>query len=162
MTNAATVTMTGELDPRAGWEATGCTIAQTLDVVRSRSAFLLLREAFYGTTRFDEFAHRVGVSEPVAAARLKELVAVGLLERHPYKEPGRRTRLEYRLTPMGADFFPALVALTQWGERWLQPAGVELRHRDCGGSVRAELCCDRGHHISVADIDLVARPHTPD
>jgi DNA-binding HxlR family transcriptional regulator len=158
----ATVTLTGELDPRAGWEATGCTIAQTLDVVGSRSAFLLLREAFYGTTRFDDFAHRVGVSEPVAAARLRELVEVGLLERRPYKEPGRRTRLEYRLTPMGVDFFPALVALSQWGERWLEPAGVELRHRECGGCVRVELSCEHGHDISVGDIELVARTHPPD
>jgi DNA-binding HxlR family transcriptional regulator len=154
---AATVTLTGELDPRGSWEATGCTIAQTLDVVGSRSAFQLLREAFYGTTRFDEFAHRVGISEPVAAARLKELVEVGLLERVPYREPRQRTRLEYRLTAMGVDFLPALVALMQWGDRWLEPAGVEMRHRDCGGGVRAELHCDRGHDIAVGDIDLVRR-----
>jgi len=154
---AATVTLTGELDPRGSWEATGCTIAQTLDVVGSRSAFLLLREAFYGTTRFDEFAHRVGISEPVAAARLKEPVEVGLLERVPYREPRQRTRLEYRLTAMGVDFLPALVALMQWGDRWLEPAGVEMRHRDCGGGVRAELHCDRGHDIAVGDIDLVRR-----
>ena len=155
-----TVTMTGKLDPRGGWEATGCTIAKTLDLVSSRSAFLILREAFYGTTRFDDFAERVGISEPVAAARLKELVEVGLLERRPYQEPGQRTRLEYRLTEMGADFFPALVALMQWGDRWLEPAGVELRHKACGGSVRAELRCDQDHRIAVGDIDLVARPRT--
>jgi DNA-binding HxlR family transcriptional regulator len=155
---AATLTLTGELDPRGAWEATRCTLAQTLDVVGSRSAFLLMREAFYGTTRFDEFAHRVGISEPVAAARLKELVEIGLLERVPYQEPGQRTRLEYRLTAMGVDFFPALVALMQWGDRWLEPAGVEMRHRDCGGSVRAELRCDHGHDIAVGDIDLVRRP----
>jgi DNA-binding HxlR family transcriptional regulator len=156
-----TVTMTGRLDPRGGWEASGCTIAKTLDLVSSRSAFLILREAFYGTTRFDDFAERVGISEPVAAARLKELVEVGLLERRPYQDPGQRTRLEYRLTEMGADFFPALVALMQWGDRWLEPAGVELRHHACGGSVRAELRCDHDHRIAVGDIDLVARPRTP-
>lgn len=150
--------MTGKLDPRGGWEAKGCTIAQTLDVVGTRSAFLLLREAFYGTTRFDEFAQRAGVSEPVAAARLKELVEVGLIERRPYQEPGQRTRLEYRLTPKGVDFFPALVALNQWGERWLEPAGVVMRHRACGGAVRAELRCEHGHDLTVGDIDLAVRP----
>jgi DNA-binding HxlR family transcriptional regulator len=157
-----TVQLTGELDPRGGWEAEGCTISQTLDVVGSRSAFLILREAFYGTARFDEFAQRVGISEPVAAARLKELVEVGLLERHPYQEPGQRTRLEYRLTPMGVDFFPALVALNQWGERWLEPAGVTLRHRACGGAVRAQLRCDQGHEVAIGEIDLVARSATTD
>src|ERR1700730_15834994 len=106
--------MTGPLDPRDGWTAEGCTIAKTLDVVGTRSAFLVLREAFYGTTRFDDFAQRVGISEPVAAARLKELVEGGLLERRPYKDPGQRTRYEYRLTEMGSDLLPALVALMQW------------------------------------------------
>ncbi len=153
----STVRMTGVLEPRSRWEAEGCSIAKAMDVVGSRSAFLLMREAFYGTTRFDDFAHRVGVSEPVAAARLKELVEVGLLERQPYQEPGKRTRLEYRLTTQGVDFFPVLVALLQWGDRWLDPAGVELLHRECGSPVRAELRCDHGHRLSVGDVDLAAR-----
>jgi len=153
-----TLTMTGPLDPRGGWEARRCAIARAMDVVGSRSAFLLLREAFYGTTRFDEFAQRVGISEPVAAARLKELVEVGLLERHPYQEPGQRARLEYQLTEMGADFFPALAALMQWGDRWLGPAGVEMQHHACGGAVRAELRCSRGHQVEIGEIDLVVRP----
>jgi DNA-binding HxlR family transcriptional regulator len=153
-----TLTMTGKLDPRGGWEASGCTIAKTLGVVGTRSAFLLLREAFYGTTRFDEFAQRVGISEPVAAARLKELVDAGLLERRPYQEPGQRTRLEYRLTDRGVDLFPALVALMQWGDRWLEPAGVEMQHHDCGSAVHAELRCGSGHAVAIDDIDLVARP----
>jgi DNA-binding HxlR family transcriptional regulator len=150
-----TVTMTGALEPRAGWEARGCTIAKAVDAVGTRSAFLLLREAFYGTTRFDDFAQRVGISEPVAAARLKELVEVGLLQRHPYQEAGQRARQEYRLTEMGVDFFPTLVALMQWGDRWLGRAGVEMQHHACGGEVRAELRCARGHPLAVGDIDLV-------
>jgi len=73
--------MTGSLAPRGAWSADRCTIAKALDVIPTRSAFLILREAFYGTTRFDDFAQRVGISEPVTAARLKELVDNGLLER---------------------------------------------------------------------------------
>ena len=123
---------------------------------------LLLREAFYGTTRFDDFAERVGVSQPVAAARLRELVADGLLAREPYREPGQRTRMQYRLTEKGAELFPALAALMQWGDRWLGPAGVELRHRDCGEVVRAELRCAAGHRPSVEDIELTARRRSRD
>src|SRR5277367_1066047 len=104
-----TVTMVGKLEPRGGWEARGCTIAQAVEVVGTRSAFLLMREAFYGTTRFDDFAERVGVSEPVAAARLKELVEDGLLEREPYRVAGQRTRMAYRLTDKGAELLPVLV-----------------------------------------------------
>jgi DNA-binding HxlR family transcriptional regulator len=156
----ATLTLQGDLDPRGGWEARRCPIDAAMDVVGTRSAFLLLREAFYGTTRFDDFAQRVGISEPVAATRLKELVDAGLLERHPYREPGRRTRSEYRLTDMGSELFPALAALMQWGDRWLRPAGVELRHHDCGAVVRAELRCEQGHPVAVDATDLVARPPT--
>src|SRR5271170_2467248 len=149
-----TVTMVGKLEPRGGWEARGCTIAQAVEVVGTRSAFLLMREAFYGTTRFDDFAERVGISEPVAASRLKDLVEAGLLERQPYREPGKRTRLEYRLTEMGADLFPALVALSEWGDRWLTPAGVEMQHHDCGSRVRAELRCESGHLLGLGEVDL--------
>ena len=131
-------------------------MARALEVVSSRSALLILREAFYGTTRFDDFAARVGISEPVAAARLRELVDDGLLEREPYREPGQRTRLAYRLTEKGAELLPVLVALMQWGDRWLQPGGapVVLRHRECGESVHAELHCAAGHRVSPAELEL--------
>jgi DNA-binding HxlR family transcriptional regulator len=154
----ATVTMTGQLEPRGGWEAASCPIARAIDVVSTRTAFLLLREACYGTTRFDDFAVRVGVSEPVAAARLKELVAAGLLGRHPYQVPGQRARLEYRLTPMGAEFFPVLAALMQWGDRWLGPAGVQLQHHECGAPVETGLFCGAGHRVAAGEVDLAARP----
>src|SRR3954469_17305626 len=117
--------MTGRLAPRDGWKADGCPMARALDVVRTKSAMLVMREAFYGATRFDEFVRRTGLSEPVVAARLRELSGDGLLEREDYKEAGQRTRGGYRLTPMGADLFPVLAALMQWGERWLgQASGV--------------------------------------
>ena len=157
-----TVTLTGALSPRGRWEAEHCPIASSIELVGNRSAFLFMREAFYGTTRFDDFARHVGVSESVAAARLKALVEAGLLERRPYQEPGERTRYDYHLTEMGADFFPVLAALTQWGERWCGPVPVGLRHHDCGGAVHAELRCEHGHPLAVGDIDLVAgEPEKP-
>jgi DNA-binding HxlR family transcriptional regulator len=147
------------LEPRSGWRAERCTLARALEVIPTRSAFLVLREAFYGTTRFDDFAQRVGISEPVTAARLKELVENGLLERQDYQEPGQRTRQRYLLTDKGADLFPALAALMQWGNRWLDDRGgpVELRHRDCGERVRVELRCDAGHSVGPEQLDLA--PH---
>ncbi len=154
-----TLQMTGVLEPRSGWTADRCTIAKALEVIPTRSAFLILREAFYGTTRFDDFAKRVGVSEPVTAARLRELVDNRLLEREDYKEPGQRTRQRYRLTDKGAELFPALVALMHWGDRWLDDRGgpVELRHRDCGETVTVELRCAAGHEVGAAELDLAAR-----
>jgi DNA-binding HxlR family transcriptional regulator len=154
-----TLRMTGRLEPRGAWTADRCTIAKALDVITTRSAFLVLREAFYGTTRFDDFAKRVGISEPVTAARLRELVDHGLLEREDYREPGQRTRQRYRLTDKGADLFPALVALMQWGDRWLDDRGgpVELRHRDCGEPVSVELRCAAGHAVNADELDLATR-----
>lgn len=156
-----TLKMTGRLEPRSGWIADRCTIAKTLDVLTTRSAFLLLREAFYGTTRFDDFARRAGLSEPVTATRLKELVDHGLLEREDYQEPGQRTRQRYRLTDKGADLLPALVALMQWGNRWLDDRGgpVELRHRDCGRTVTVELRCAAGHTATPDRLELAV--HKP-
>jgi DNA-binding HxlR family transcriptional regulator len=152
-----TLHLADRLNPRESWTADACPIARTMEVVGTRSAFLLLREAFYGTTRFDDFAERVGISQPVAAARLRELVSDGLLAREPYREAGQRTRMQYRLTEKGAGLFPALAALMQWGDRWLGPAGVELRHRDCGEVAHTELRCAAGHQLQVADIELTAR-----
>jgi DNA-binding HxlR family transcriptional regulator len=152
----STVRMTGALEPRSGWSAERCSLAAALDVVGTRSAVLILREAFYGTTRFDDFAERVGISEPVTAARLRELVAHGLLERETYREPGQRARQQYRLTPKGAELLPTLVALMQWGDRWLDDAGgrVELRHRDCGGRIGVQLRCAEDHHVEDDQLEL--------
>jgi DNA-binding HxlR family transcriptional regulator len=156
---SSTIRMTGSLDPREAWTADRCTLAKAVEVVSTRSAFLILREAFYGTTRFDDFARRVGISEPVAAARLRELVEEGLLEREDYQEPGQRTRQRYRLTEKGADLLPALAALMQWGNKWLDDRGgpVELRHRDCGEPVSVELRCAAEHPVGADQLDLARR-----
>jgi DNA-binding HxlR family transcriptional regulator len=160
---SATLRLTGKLDPRETWTAERCTIAKALDVLSTRSALLILREAFYGTARFDDFAERVGLSEPATAARLRELVDEGLLEREDYREPGQRTRRQYRLTEKGADLLPVLAALMQWGNRWLDERGgpVELLHRTCGESVGVELRCADGHRVPSDELDLALRRARP-
>jgi DNA-binding HxlR family transcriptional regulator len=159
VTDATTIQMTGALEPRDGWTADRCPMAHALDVVRTRSAFLVLREAFYGATRFEEFAERTGLSEPVTAAKLRELTDAGLLAREPYQEPGQRTRRLYRLTEKGSDLLPALVALMQWGDKWVLPGGarVEIRHQGCGSRVTAELRCDHGHDVGRDELELARR-----
>ena len=95
----------------------------------------------------------------MAAARLRELVDAGLLTREQYREPGQRARLAYRLTDKGADLFPALAALMQWGDRWLSSSGgpIELRHQDCGEPVEVELRCAAGHLAGPSELELVRR-----
>jgi DNA-binding HxlR family transcriptional regulator len=153
------IQMTGRLDPRDGWTADGCPIARTLDKVGTRSAFVILREAFYGATRFEQFVQRSGVSEPVAAARLRELTTEGMLERVPYREEGQRTRREYRLTEKGRELLPVLVAMMRWGDRWLFASGarVELTHAGCGSQIGVALRCEAGHDVAAGELELSDR-----
>jgi DNA-binding HxlR family transcriptional regulator len=160
---AAAVQDTGTLDPRGGRVAGRCSIAAALDVLSARSAFLLLREAVWGTTKFRDFAERVGLSEAVTAGRLTELVDEGLLERENYREEGQRTRQRYRLTQKGADLLPVLMALMQWGDRWVAADGgpIEVRHRGCGAHVGVHLQCDAGHEVAYGDLERTVRPQRP-
>jgi DNA-binding HxlR family transcriptional regulator len=154
--------MTGELSPRASWPAPGdnCPIARTFETVGTKSALVILREAFYGATRFEEFVERTGMSEPVVASRLRELSEEGLLDKVPYQEPGQRTRNGYHLTEKGSDLLPVLVAMMRWGDRWLFPNGarVGLTHSGCGSPVHAELRCEAGHAVEPDELDLVRPP----
>lgn len=148
------------LSDRDRWDMTRCSVGRALEVVGTRSSMLILREAFYGARRFDEFARKVGITDAVAAERLRELVDAGVLAKRPYKEPGQRTRQEYRLTDMGRELFPAIVALMQWGDRWLageQGPPLDLRHLDCGERVHAEVRCTAGHEIA-RPAEVTVRP----
>lgn len=143
------------LEERDRWAGDKCSVSNALSVVGTRSAMLLLREAFFGTRRFDDFARRVGITEAVAAARLRELVEAGLLAKVPYQEPGQRTRLEYRLTERGRELHPIIVSLMLWGDRWLADSDgppVELSHRDCGEPVEVHVSCAAGHSLARRDI----------
>ncbi|MGC4745521.1 winged helix-turn-helix transcriptional regulator [Micromonospora sp. DT201] len=148
-------------DDRDSWSNANCSVARAMDIVGSRSTVLTLREALLGTRRFDDFVRRVGVGEPAMAARLKEMVAAGLLERIPYREPGQRTRHEYQLTRKGHDLLPAITALRNWGDTWAaDDAGpsVIASHHDCGQPVHAVLRCAAGHEIEGGEIDISAGP----
>jgi len=128
-----------------------CPIDRAMQVVGTRSAMLLMREAFYGTTRFDDFAARVGMTEAVTASRLRELVEAGLLERSPYREPGQRTRYEYVLTEGGRDLVPVVMALAQWGAKHVPHKETPVfSHAECGADVQVQVRCAAGHEV-IAD-----------
>lgn len=104
---------------------------------------LILREAFFGVRRFDDFQKRLSAAPTVLTNRLKKLVANGLLERLAYSE--RPPRFEYRLTDKGRDLYPAIVSIMQWGDRWLAgEAGppLELVHKTCDSASHPRLVCD--------------------
>ena len=130
-----------------------CPIERTFAVIGTRSAVLLLREAAYGTTRFDDFVRRSGLTETVTSSRLRELVDAGLLTKEPYREPGQRTRYEYVLSVAGADLMPTLVALAAWGAEHLpQQPSPSYAHAGCGEPVVARMECAAGHAVTTEEI----------
>jgi len=155
-----TAILESELVDRSTWRMDLCPIAKALEVVGTRSAMLIMREAYYGTSRFDDFASLVGVTEAVASARLRELTAAGLLERTPYQEPGQRTRHEYILTEKGRDLMPVVLGLFQWGGKYASAGGVpplHLSHADCGAPVHVEVRCAADHPVPLREL-AVSRP----
>jgi DNA-binding HxlR family transcriptional regulator len=149
--------LTGRLARRRGPVGDRCPIDRTLQIVGSRSAFLLLREAFYGATRFDDLVRLTGFTEAVAANRLKELVDHGLLERRPYREPGQRTRQEYVLTDRGHDLLPVLLALGQWSRKYTpEKGGPTPLHDRCDAEVRVVLQCEAGHAVPEDELVLTS------
>jgi DNA-binding HxlR family transcriptional regulator len=128
----------GPLADRSTWTLDHCSIAMTIDTIGPRSSMLLLREALFGTTRFDDFVRRTKSSDAIVASRLKQLVEAGLLSRQAYREPGQRSRDEYLLTDKGRDLLPAIFALMQWGNKYLQEDGsgpFQLIERGTGEAV---------------------------
>jgi DNA-binding HxlR family transcriptional regulator len=137
-----------------------CSIARTLQIVGEKWTLLVLRDAFNGFRRFEDLQNRLGVARQVLADRLDRLVSEGILERRPYREPGQRTRHEYRLTDKGRDLYPALVALMHWGDRYVadpEGAPVLLTHRDCGAPVRVTITCEDEHRVG-SPREITARP----
>ena len=139
----------GPLVDRDAWSAVGeCPIEKTMAVVGTRSAMLIMREAYYGTTRFDDFARRVGITKAATSSRLSVLVDAGLLTRRAYREPGQRSRDEYVLTDAGRDFMPVVWAMFDWGRRHLPyTAKLRLVHLDCGADASVQIRCADGHLV---------------
>lgn len=151
----------GGLADRSRWSAIGtCPIEKAMHVVGSRNAMVIMREAMYGTTRFDDFAGRVGMSPATTSSNLKLLTQAGLLERRPYQEAGARTRDEYVLTQAGTDLMPVVLGLFDWGSKYATNAvGVEFVHADCGEPVDVHVTCEAGHHLTQDQIQVrVRRP----
>lgn len=103
---------------------------------------LIVRDAFLGVRRFEDFQNDLGMTRHRLAARLKKLVDDGILVRVEYQDHPRRC--EYRLTEKGIDLYPVVVSLLRWGDRWMAGAEgppIELVHRLCGAHVMPALTC---------------------
>lgn len=127
-----------------------CSVARTAALVGDAWTVLVLRDLFNGIRRFDDLTAHLGIARNVLTRRLATLTESGLVEKVPYREPGRRERHEYRLTPTGRDLRPVLLAMIDYGDRHLAgPEGPPMRveHADCGAPVHVEVRCAEGHVV---------------
>jgi DNA-binding HxlR family transcriptional regulator len=119
-----------------------CSVAGSLELVGERWTLLIVRDAFMGARRFEDFQRRTGMARNVLTARLGRLVDEAIFERVQYQE--HPARYEYRLTEKGIDLWPVIVSLLQWGDRHIYPgrAPVLLVHKHCGGAVDDHRICE--------------------
>ena len=144
-----------------------CSLAQALEIVGERWTLLILRDAFFGIRRFDDFQGRLGIARNILSMRLARLVEEDILERRPLSTGGRRA--EYHLTAKGKALQPVLVALTQWGDRWYPGVGgsrIEFVERDSGEPIPpVQVLAGNGRVLAPRDIGVrtpedAARPHS--
>jgi DNA-binding HxlR family transcriptional regulator len=147
---------------RTSYQASNCTIAATLSVLGEKWTLLIIRESFYGATRFEQFQSVLGCPRNLLSERLSKLVDEGIFERSEYREPGSRARHEYRLTEPGRELMPILVAFMPWGDRHRSgPEGPPAiaQHVDCGEPLHLTLACSKGHVVtSPEDGEIVLGP----
>ena len=120
-----------------------CAIARSAGILGERWVWVILRQAFNGARRFEDFQRGIGLARNVLTERLNWLVDHSILERRPYTEHTARALNEYRLTAKGRALFPVYVALMQWGNQWtgLSAPPVDLLHKPCGHRVGVRVVC---------------------
>lgn len=106
---------------RKSFSGMNCSIARALEEVGEWWSLLIVRECTQGATRFDEFQSELGIARNILTARLTRLTELGILERFALED--RANTDGYRLTKKGEELYPVLVALWQWGDRWLASCG---------------------------------------
>ncbi len=141
-----------------------CSIARSLGVLGEKWTFLIVRDAFDGLTRFDEFRQSLGIASDVLSARLATLVEYGVLDRAEYQAQNARTRHEYVLTPAGRELLPVLAALQAWGDRhlpWADGASVLRCEKGSRRPVHVGFVDSSGHEVALEELDFVRTASYP-
>jgi DNA-binding HxlR family transcriptional regulator len=155
---------------RTSFKDTTCSVAQCLELVGEWWSLLIVRDAFLGVTRFDDFQARLGISRNILTQRLNHLVDNEILKRVPYSDHPPRSN--YRLTVKGRDLWHVVMAMRQWGDRWAAPGGppVQTKHTACGHVITAvPVCSHCGETLDAHAVTVLPGPgaseddfyHTP-
>jgi DNA-binding HxlR family transcriptional regulator len=140
------------------YEGQDCSLARSLELIGERWTLLIVRDAFFGISRFEHFHRNLGIARTVLTNRLAHLDEAGIVSRHRYQQ--RPERFEYRLTPMGEELWVPVMTLTNWGDRHLAPGGPPrlIEHRECGGLLSPGLTCSRCG-ATLGPHDVTQRPN---
>jgi DNA-binding HxlR family transcriptional regulator len=136
------------------YEGQDCSIARALEIVGERWTLLIIRDAFLGLRRFDEFQESLGIARNVLTDRLNRLVEEGILARVQYSE--RPERHEYHLTKKGLQLDVALAGLRQWGDTYLSKTPPRiLRRRSDKKPVVAAFVREGARTLQFRELELV-------
>jgi DNA-binding HxlR family transcriptional regulator len=137
-----------------------CSVARALEVVGERWSLLIVRDAFYGVRRFEDFQHDLGIARNILTDRLGRLVDQGVLEKKRYED--RPPRFEYRLTDKGKELLPVMLTMMRWGDKWYpgeMGPPVRFTHTSCGHVTTPTLVCDHcGEELKRRDMDADPLP----
>jgi len=135
-------------------------ISHVLDIIGEGWSLLIIREAFFGARRFEEFQSRLGIARNILTSRLKKLCHNRILERVPIKEGAKRH--EYKLTDKGKELMPVLIALTQWGDKWIFGQNAEpviFMDREYEEPIaKIRVLSSRGQQLRPRDIQVIPGP----
>jgi len=144
------------------YETVNCPVAGAMAIIGVKWSLLILRDLFGGLRRFDDLQAHLGAPRALLSKRLRKLEEAGIVSRVAYRDPGERTRFEYRLTDRGADLRPILIALKEWGDLHVNEPGqepTELVDKQTGQRVRLALVRDGdGAAVDVRDLRMVPGP----
>jgi DNA-binding HxlR family transcriptional regulator len=131
-----------------------CSIARAGQLIGDGWTLLILRELFWGSSRYEQLAENTGMASNILAARLRKLLDHGILSKTVVADDARR--FDYALTKKGLDLFPVLMTVMGWGDRWSSGDSgplIELKHVSCGKKTKAGACCSAcGEKLTPEDI----------
>jgi DNA-binding HxlR family transcriptional regulator len=145
---------------RSSFESMNCSLARSLEIVGEWWTFLIIREAMWGTSRFDDFHKRLGIARNILTTRLARLEEHGIVHRRPTAESARI--YDYVLTEKGWDLFTSIVSLMQWGDRWIHTkAGPPIQFFDSASGKQIQNVSVRsvkGKSLKPNEVDIRPGP----
>jgi len=148
--------MSNQIIPNIRFSADACGIFQIAEILNDTWTILLLREAFYGVTKFNEFLENTGISKQILSNRLKHLIQLEIFELSIYKEIGVRERKEYLLTPKGRSLNIVLLAMLESGSNFIEADKdvVKVFHKNTNDLLKLKLVDSNDQVVSLENLEL--------